>query len=104
MNACDVFVLSSLNEGNPVVMFECLGCGKPFVGTRVGGIPEVITNEKLGYLVEPKDVEGLANAILKALNKEWDKEYILNYAKQFTWGEIAKNIGRVYNEVLEIKK
>lgn len=101
INACDAFVLPSLAEGNPTVMFECLGCGKPFIGTRVGGIPEVITNEKLGYLVEPKDVNGLANGILEVLSKEWDKDYILNYAKQFTWDEIAKKIMEVYNEILE---
>jgi len=44
MNACDLFVLPSLSEGNPTVMFECLGCGKPFVGTKVGGEPEIITS------------------------------------------------------------
>ncbi|HIE35675.1 MAG TPA: glycosyltransferase family 4 protein [Candidatus Omnitrophica bacterium] len=101
MNACDVFALPSLSEGNPTVMFEALGCGKPFVGTRVGGIPEIITNEKLGILVEPKDVDGLANAILKALDKEGDREYILNYAKQFTWDKIAEKIMEVYDEVIE---
>ena len=41
MNACDFFVLSSLSEGNPTVMFESFGCGKPFVGTRVGGVPKL---------------------------------------------------------------
>ena len=101
INAADVFVLPSLSEGNPTVMFECLGCGKPFVGTRVGGTPEVIANEKLGILVEPKNPEQLADAILRALNKEWDKDYILNYAKQFTWDEIAKNIVGVYDEIIE---
>ena len=99
-NASDVFVLPSLSEGNPTVMFEALGCGKPFVGTRVGGIPEIIINEKLGVLVEPKNVDGLAKAILKALDKEWNKEYILNYAEQFTRAKIAEKIMVVYDEVL----
>jgi len=36
MNACDLFILPSLNEGNPTVIFEALGCGKPIVGTKVG--------------------------------------------------------------------
>ena len=101
MNASDLYVLPSLAEGNPTAMFEVLGCGKPFVGTRVGGIPEIITNEKLGYLVEPKEVNGLANAILEALGKDWDREYISNYAKQYSWDEIAKKILGVYNEPLE---
>lgn len=103
MNACDVFVLPSLNEGNPTVMFEALGCGKPFIGTNVGGIPEIITNEKLGIIVKPKDVDELANAILKALDKEWDKDYISNYAKQYSRDKIAKEIIGLYNEVLEEK-
>jgi glycosyltransferase involved in cell wall biosynthesis len=101
MNASDVFALPSLSEGNPTVMFEALGCGKPFVGTRVGGIPEVITNEKLGILVEPKDVDGLTKAILEALDTKWDKDYILNHAEQFTWDKIAERIMGVYDEVLE---
>jgi glycosyltransferase involved in cell wall biosynthesis len=101
MNACDIFVLPSLSEGNPTVMFECLGCGKPFVGTRVGGIPEIITNEKLGILVEPKDAAGLAKAIFKALDTKWDKNYILNYAEPFTWDKIAEKIKEVYDEVLK---
>jgi glycosyltransferase involved in cell wall biosynthesis len=101
MNAADLFLLPSLNEGNPTVMFEALGCGKPFVGTRVGGIPEIIINDKLGILVEPGDTEGLAHAILRALETEWDEEYIREYAEQFTWDNIAKQIMKVYKSVVK---
>lgn len=54
------------------VMFECLGCGKPIVGTKVGGVPEIITSEDYGFLVEPANSEDLAEKILIALDKEWD--------------------------------
>lgn len=100
MNACDLFVLPSLNEGNPTVMFEALGCGKPFVGTRVGGVPEVITSDDYGLLVEPADSEDLAEKILVALNREWDPEVILAYAERYTWENIAKEIVGVYEQVL----
>jgi len=100
MNACDLFVLPSLNEGNPTVMFEVLGCGKPFVGTRVGGVPEVITSDDYGLLVEPADPEGLAEKILVALDREWDQEAILAYAQRYTWKNIAKEIMGVYKQVL----
>jgi glycosyltransferase involved in cell wall biosynthesis len=100
MNACDLFVLPSLNEGNPTVLPEALGCGKPFVGTRVGGVPEVITSEEYGLLVEPADSEGLAEGILVALDREWDSEAILAYAERYTWENIAKEIMGVYKEVL----
>lgn len=72
INACDLFVLPSLNEGNPTIMFECLGCGKPFVGTKVGGIPEIIISNDYGLLVEPRNSKELAKTILFALNQKWD--------------------------------
>lgn len=101
INACDFFVLPSLNEGNPTVMFETLGCGKPFVGTRVGGVPEVITSDEYGLLVEPADPEDLKAKILIALDRKWDREAILRYAGQFTWENIAQQLIGVYNEVFE---
>ena len=97
MNACDLFVLPSLNEGNPTVMFEALGCEKPFVGTRVGGVPEIIKSDKYGILVETNDPTNLAEKILVALDREWNRESILMYAERFTWENIAKEIMSVYN-------
>jgi len=101
MNACDIFVLPSLAEGNPTVMFEALGCGKPFVGTRVGGVPEVITSDEYGLLVEPADPEDLADKILVALDREWDQGAILAYAERYTWENVAKEIVGVYTQILE---
>ncbi|MBP2144558.1 glycosyltransferase involved in cell wall biosynthesis [Methanofollis sp. W23] len=103
MNACDLFVLPSLNEGNPTVMFETLGCGKPFVGTKVGGVPEVITSDDYGLLVEPADPEDLAEKILVALDCKWDREAILTYAERFTWENIAKEVMCVYDQVLRMR-
>nr|WP_300999124.1 glycosyltransferase [Methanoculleus sp.] len=100
MNACDLFVLPSLNEGNPTVMFEALGCGKPFVGAKVGGVPEIVTSDKYGLLVEPADPEDLAEKILAALDREWDREAILEYAERYTWENIAKEIVEIYTQIL----
>jgi glycosyltransferase involved in cell wall biosynthesis len=104
INAADVFVLPSLNEGNPTVMFECLGCGKPFVGTRVGGIPETISSDTYGLLSEPGNVEELAGNILASLDREWDNEAILRYSSQFTWEHIAQEIKGIYDQVLSGKR
>ena len=101
MNACDLFVLPSLSEGNPTVMFEALGCGKPFVGTKVGGVPEVIASDDYGLLVEPADSEDLVEKILVALDREWDREKILTYAERYTWENVAKEIMGVYTQILE---
>lgn len=99
MNAGDIFVLPSLNEGNPTVMFEALGCGKPFVGTRVGGVPEIISSDAYGLLVTPGDPRDLAEKILIAVDRQWDQTAILTYAKQFTWETIAKEIMDVYEQI-----
>jgi teichuronic acid biosynthesis glycosyltransferase TuaC len=92
LNSCDLFVLPSLIEGNPTVMFESLGCGKPFIGTDVGGIPEVIISNKYGLLCEPQNSAKLAENILKALESKWSATDIVEYSKQFRWDIIAKKI------------
>ncbi|ASJ01311.1 glycosyltransferase [Thermococcus gorgonarius] len=100
MNAADIFVLPSLSEGNPTVMFEALGVGLPFVGTAVGGVPEIITSEDYGLLCPPADPECLAKKILIALEKEWDREKIRTYAEQFKWQHISKKYVELYYKVL----
>jgi len=100
MNASDLFVLPSLNEGNPTVMFECLGCGKPFVGTDVGGVREIITSKNYGLLVEPANVQGMAEQLRNALDEDWNSEEIAAYARQFSWDNIAEEIVRIYNKFL----
>jgi len=97
MNACDIFVLPSLNEGNPTVMFEAIGCGKPFVGTRVGGVPEVITSDRYGLVVDPADPGDLAEKVLMALDREWDQDVILRHADRYTWEKIADEVLKVYS-------
>jgi teichuronic acid biosynthesis glycosyltransferase TuaC len=100
MNAADIFILPSLGEGNPTIMFECLGCGKPLIGTKVGGVPEIINSEDYGLLVEPADPIDLAEKIIVALDREWDSDKILAYSEQYSWENIVKEIMRVYDQVL----
>jgi glycosyltransferase involved in cell wall biosynthesis len=80
-------------------MFESLGFGKPFVGTKVGRVPEIITSEDYGLLCEPANPKALAEKILRALDKEWDKEKILEYVERFTWDNIVKEILKGYENV-----
>lgn len=100
INACDVFVLPSLSEGNPTVMFEALGCGRPFVGSDVGGVSEIIVSEDYGLLVEPRNLMDLVRKIEVALDKEWNNQKIKKYAQQFTWGNIATEIIGLYYKAI----
>lgn len=101
MNAADLFVLPSLRESFGVVQIEAMACGVPVVATRNGGSEEIIISEDYGLLCEPANPKELAEKILIALEKEWDREKIRKYAEQFTWENIAKKTLEVYRGVLK---
>jgi len=66
--ACDVFVIPSVVEAFGLVTIEAMACGKPVIGTNVGGIPDIIKDGVNGFLVEPKDVSVLAEKITILVN------------------------------------
>lgn len=63
----DAFVLPSETESFGVAALEALSCGVPVVGYRVGGLPELVT-EDVGRLVAPFDVDALAQATLAVVS------------------------------------
>ncbi|CAG1003993.1 N-acetyl-alpha-D-glucosaminyl L-malate synthase [Methanosarcinales archaeon] len=60
----DIFVLPSISEGFPFVILEAMAANKPVIATNVGGIPEIITNNINGILVESRDPDALAKAMI----------------------------------------
>lgn len=62
-----VFVLASASEGLPNVLLEAMACALPVVGTRVGGIPELIEDNLNGLLAAPADPESLAVHLVRLL-------------------------------------
>ena len=81
-------------------MFECLGCGKPFVGTKVGGIPEIIVSDDYGLLCDPAKPKELAENILIALDNNWNRNKIISYASLFTWENITEHIISLYDSLI----
>lgn len=74
---CDVFMLTSYltsdgsKEGTPIVLMEAQALGKPCIGTFHAGIPEVIINNETGLLCKERNIEDIAQAMIKLLeNKE----------------------------------
>ena len=63
----DIFTLPSFAEGIPVSLMEAMSMEIPVVSTVINGIPELIQNDKNGYLVMPSDIEGLANVFEKLI-------------------------------------
>lgn len=65
--SCDVLILPSFSESFGLVLIEALACGKPVIGSDVGGITEII-NDDVGLLVNPKKVSSIAKAIDNIIN------------------------------------
>jgi glycosyltransferase involved in cell wall biosynthesis len=63
----DLLILPSRAEGLPNVILEAFAYGKPVVATGVGGIPELVENEKNGFLVPPANPDLLAKAIARCV-------------------------------------
>ena len=64
----DMFVLASENETFGQVFIEAMSSGVPVIGTKVGGVPEIISDSYNGYLINPNDASILAQRIEKLMN------------------------------------
>jgi glycosyltransferase involved in cell wall biosynthesis len=104
MNAMDVMILPSRNEGFGAVVIEAQACGTCVVGSSNGGIPEAIGFEE--YVVE----EGLdfeerfAKKVVEVLQSGYDRQKIVQRAQKYTWEHIVKMEKQVYEAVLQEKK
>jgi glycosyltransferase involved in cell wall biosynthesis len=105
INALDVFVVCSYHEGIPTVLLEAMALGKAVVATKVGGIPEIIRNHISGLLVEPGDVEGLASACMRildkpAVRKKLEGESERRIKEEFTSEVQTKRILGMYHQLM----
>jgi len=69
-NLCDVFAMPSKGEGFGIVYLEALACGKPTVGGNQDGAIDALCNGELGILVDPDNVEEIANVLAEILQGE----------------------------------
>jgi len=67
IQAMDIIVLPSLWEAHSLVILEALAAKKPVIASKVGGTPEIITNETEGILVPPGDPESLTREICRVI-------------------------------------
>ncbi len=101
MHSCDIFVISSEQEGLCTSIMDAMVCAKPVVATKVGGIPEIVKDGETGFLVSPRDAQALADKIrvmllddnLRSEMGAKGRELILD---SFTAERMARNTLDVY--------
>lgn len=98
--AADVCCLPSLREGYPNVVLEALACGRPMVASKVGAIPDMLSDAS-GILVPAGNSDALGLALGEALGREWDEGAIAASVEGMSWPRAAQAYLDVYRRVVE---
>ena len=100
LSAADLFVLATENEGWANVFLEAMACGLPVITTNVGGNSEVVCRPELGTIVPFGDANALEISLLEGLDKQWDKEKILDYARENNWDKRVDVLLKNFNQII----
>ncbi|HSU80333.1 MAG TPA: N-acetyl-alpha-D-glucosaminyl L-malate synthase BshA [Candidatus Angelobacter sp.] len=106
LSISDLALLLSSKESFGLILLEAAACGVPSIGTRIGGIPEVIRDGETGYIVELGDVESVAE---KAIHLLMDPNLYAEFSEaalkvartDFLSSYIVEQYEKVYEDVLK---
>jgi len=92
-------------EGFGMALIEANACGRPVIGTSIGGIPYVIEDGYNGLLVDPKNVQALSNAITRVLTDarlaaSLGKNGCKRVQNEFTWERSIKRTIQLYEGLI----
>ena len=108
---CDAFIMTSRArldlcdvEGFGLVYLEANACGKPVIGGRSGGIVDAVEHEFSGLLVDPLDVNEVAQAVIRILKdsdyaRRLGEQGMLRVRREFTWQHMAERVRTVLSDV-----
>lgn len=104
----DLFVLPSLHEGSPNALIEAMGLGLPCIASDVGGIKDLVENEKNGILVSPQDSKVLSEALHRILTNpefamELGKNARASIQQKFDNAESIRRLEQIYHSLTKEK-
>ena len=104
--AFDIFVLPSVKEGLPYVILEAGLAERAVIATTVGGIPEIITDNKTGLLVPPADPSALTHALTHLINSPTEVKRLGQALKQkvaidYSLDQMLKLTRQIYEQPLK---
>jgi glycosyltransferase involved in cell wall biosynthesis len=103
LGALDVFVLPSVKEGFPWAVLEAMAAKVPIVATRVGAIPEMLEHGKSGLLIDPRQPDQMAKAIVQLLESDRLRQDVAIAAHQqlitrFSLREMVTQFEKLFTE------
>lgn len=103
--SADVLVAPSRYESFGIIFLEAMRFAKPVIGTRAGGVPEIVAEDETGLLVAPGDVAGLAEAMKRlagsaGLRRELGEAGQRRFHDRFDLSRLGVQTERFYREVL----
>ncbi|RJP29698.1 MAG: glycosyltransferase family 1 protein [Candidatus Omnitrophota bacterium] len=100
--AIDIFVMPSIKEGLGLALMEAMACGLPVIGSDIGGIKNLITNDVNGLLFPVADSNALAKAIVELIKDDKRAAKLGERAREFICANFSKD--RMARETLEVYK
>jgi glycosyltransferase involved in cell wall biosynthesis len=104
---CNLFAHPTLYEGSSLVTLEAMAHALPVVATRVGGIPDKVTDGRTGFLVGPTDAHDLADRIVWLADRPRERQEMGRrgafLAANFSWDSIAQRTEELFRMLTEQK-
>jgi glycosyltransferase involved in cell wall biosynthesis len=107
----DLFIFPSrfTQECMPLVILEAMSIGLPVIASNIGAIPEMVTDNRNGFLIPPGNDDKLSEKIEyllenRELIKQFGEESFIMYNEKFTQNHFLDNIEKVFKNVLQIRK
>ena len=102
----DIIALSSLNEGTPVSLIEAQAANNPVVSTNVGGIENVVLQNKTGLLSDVEDLETYSANLLELVENEskreaMSKEGWKHVKDQYSYKRLVSDVDKLYKDLLK---
>lgn len=105
LSVADLLFLPSQSESFGLTALEAMACETPVIATRVGGIPELVEDKGCGYLFEIGDIDGMAEAALRLLRDDAERERLGRRGREiavsrFTTETIIPQYEELYRRVV----